>query len=190
MEDLLLRRPEGRWGAQVTYDLHYPATAAGNTPFDRWWRQQAEAVRRTAARERGHFPTRYAAEWQETRRDGRFCSGFLDVSRCIGHGDWTLWRISATFTKKSPHPLTLRQLLSCDWQTALQPMIFRKLEGLSMGETPFFRNWRRRCRPGGYYLTPEGLCLWFPQEQLGPKNAGLPTILLPYDSLDILRRLC
>ena len=190
MEDLLLRRLEGRWGTRVTYELHYPATAAGNTPFDRWWRQQAEAVRRTAARERGHFPTRYAAEWQETRRDGRFCSGFLDVSRCIGHGDWTLWRISATFTKESPHPLTLRQLLSCDWQTALQPMIFRKLEGLSMGETPFFRNWRRRCRPRGYYLTPEGLCLWFPQEQLGPKNAGLPTILLPYDSLDILRRLC
>ena len=30
MEDLLLRRMEGRWGAQVTYDLHYPATAAGN----------------------------------------------------------------------------------------------------------------------------------------------------------------
>ena len=190
MEDLCIRVLEGRWGRQVEYALRYPQTAAGNTPFDRWWRRQAEAVCRAAAREPGRFPTRFCSEWQETRRDGRFVSGFLEVSRCIGHGDWTLWRISATFSPEYPHPLRLQQLLGRDWQKALQPFILQQLEELSAGETPFFRNWRRRCRPGGYYLTPEGLCLWFPQEQLAPKNAGLPTILLPYDGLDILRPLC
>ena len=37
------------------------------------------------------------------------------------------------------------------------------------------------------YLTGEGLCVWFPQEALGPKNAGLPTVLLPYVCLKNLR---
>ena len=43
-------------------------------------------------------------------------------------------------------------------------------------------------RSGGYYLTEEGLALWFPQESLAPRNAGLPTVLLPYAALEGLLR--
>lgn len=178
----------------MEYAFRYPQTGGGNTPFDRFWRQTARELERQARREPGRFPTTLACEWQETRRDDRFCSGFVDVSRRIGHSDWSLWRISATFSRKSPGPLPLRRLLGSDWQRPLQSFVIKGLNETAQGETPFFRGWQRRAcallRSGRYYLTGEGLCLWFPQETLGPKNAGLPTVLLPYDSLDILDRLC
>ena len=194
MEELQIALLEGRVGRQVEYAFRYPRTAGGKSPFDRFWRQTVRNLQRQAQREPGRFPTALACEWQETRRDGRFCSGFVDISRKLGYGDWSLWRVSATFSPQSTGPLTLRQLLGNDWQKALQPCVLQKLEGAAAGETPFFRGWQRRAaallREGRFYLTGEGLCLWFPQETLGPKNAGLPAILLPYDSLDILRRLC
>ena len=194
MEELQIALLEGRVGRQVEYAFRYPRTAGGKSPFDRFWRQTVRNLQRQAQREPGRFPTALACEWQETRRDGRFCSGFVDISRKLGYGDWSLWRVSATFWPQSTGPLTLRQLLGNDWQKALQPCVLQKLEGAAAGETPFFRGWQRRAaallREGRFYLTGEGLCLWFPQETLGPKNAGLPAILLPYDSLDILGRLC
>lgn len=194
MEELQIALLEGRVGRQVEYAFRYPRTAGGKSPFDRFWRQTVRNLQRQAQREPGRFPTALACEWQETRRDGRFCSGFVDISRKLGYGDWSLWRVSATFSPQSTGPLTLRQLLGNDWQKALQPCVLQRLEGAAAGETPFFRGWQRRAaallREGRFYLTGEGLCLWFPQETLGPKNAGLPAILLPYDSLDILGRLC
>ena len=194
MEELQIALLEGSVGRQVEYTFRYPQTAGGKSPFDRFWRQTARNLQRQAQREPGRFPTTLACEWQETRRDGPFCSGFLDISRRIGHSDWSLWRVSATFSPQSTGPLHLRQLLGSDWQRALQPHILLRLEAVAAGESPFFRGWQRRVavllRQERWYLTGEGLCLWFPQETLGPKNAGLPTVLLPYDSLDILNRLC
>ncbi|MBR4991389.1 MAG: DUF3298 domain-containing protein [Clostridia bacterium] len=193
MEELQIDLLEGRTRPQVEYTFRYPKTPGGRSPFDRFWRQTARGLQRQAWREPGRFPTVLASEWQETRRDARFCSGFLDISRKIGHGDWSLWRVSATFSLQSTGPQPLRGLLGNDWQKTLQPIVLQRLEE-GKGENTFFRGWQRRActllRDGRFYLTDEGLCLWFPQETLGPKNAGLPTVLLPYDSLDILRRLC
>lgn len=194
MEELQIALLEGRLGRQVEYAFRYPQTTGGKAPFDRFWRKTARNLQRQAQREPGRFPTALSCEWQETRRDARFCSGFTDVSRKLGHSDWSLWRISATFSAQSTGPLALRQLLGSDWQRTLQPHILRRLEDFAEGETPFFRGWQRRAaallRQGRFYLTGEGVCLWFPQETLGPKNVGLPTVLLPYDSMDILHRLC
>lgn len=191
MKELHIRVLEGRWGSQVEYALRYPSTDTGGTPFDRYWRQRMEAVRRHAARETGRFPTRYSAEWQETRRDKRFCSGFIDISRRVGHGDWTLWRSSATFGPVGSRPLTMNSLLGQNWRKALQPLILQRLEGAAEGEVPFFRGWQRRAGAfldaGRFYLTGEGLCIWFPQESLAPKNAGLPTVILPYEESPLLQ---
>ncbi len=194
MEELQVRVLEGRAGAQVVYAFRYPATLSGRSPFDRYWRGVARQLARQTGREAGRFPTIFSGEWQETRRDERFCSGFVDISRRVGHNDWSLWRVSATFSARSAAPVPLSRLLGRDWQRALQPIVLQRLEELSAGETPFFSTWRRQAAGllarGRYYLTPEGLCLWLPQETLAPKNAGLPTVLLPYDTLDILERLC
>jgi len=194
MEELQVKLVEGRGRQQVEYALRYPATGSGNTPFDRYWKAQIQHLRYQLLREDGRFPTRYTSEWQLTRQDSRFCSGFLELYRKIGHSDWDMWRISGTFTLKSDRPLPLQSLLGANWKKALQPLIFRQLSMASEGETLYFDSWKRRAvqylSDRRYYLTGEGLCLWFPQDVLAPKNAGLPTVLLPYDSLDILRRLC
>lgn len=191
MEELQIRLLEGSLNERVTWAFRYPATQQGNTPFDRWWLQRARQLRQWAAREPGRYPTACFSEWQETRRDKRFCSGFLEVSRRIGHGDWTLWRISATFGPTGGRPLLLSSLLGLNWKTTLQPLVLKRLELISEGESPFFRGWQRRAGAfldgQRFYLTDQGLCIWFPQEALGPRNAGLPTVLLPYDCLENLR---
>ena len=191
MEELQIRVMEGVLNGRATCAFRYPSTEQGDTPFDRWWLQRVRQLRHWAAREPARYPTAYFSEWQETRRDGRFCSGFLDVSRRIGHGDWTLWRISATFGPAGGRPLQVSSLLGVNWKTALQPLIIQRLKPVSEGEAPFFRGWQRRAGAfldgRRFYLTEQGLCVWFPQEALGPKNAGLPTVLLPYDCLEALR---
>lgn len=194
MKELQIRLTEGRGRPQVEYALRYPATEGGNTPFDRYWQRQIYMLRRQVRQERGHFSTRYTSEWQLTRQDVRFCSGFLEIYRKIGHSHWSMWRIAGTFGPQNSSPITLNALLGMNWKRPLQPLILQRLESVSQGETPFFFDWKQRAVSAlsgqRYYLTGEGLCLWFPQDLLAPKNAGLPTVLLPYDSLDILRRLC
>lgn len=190
MEELQIRTLEGTANRRVTYAFRYPSTG-GDTSFDRWWLQRAQQLRHWAGRLPGQYPTACFSEWQETRRDGRLCSGFLDISRRVGHGDWTLWRISATFPAAGGRPLLLSSLLGQRWKTAVQPLVVQKLQTVAQGETPFFRGWQRRMAAfldgRRFYLTGEGVCIWFPQESLGPKNAGLPTVLLPYDCLENLR---
>ena len=97
MEELQIRLLEGKGPREVTYAFRYPSTERGDTPFDRWWLQRVRQLRQWAVRTPSGHPTGYFSEWQETRRDRRFCSGMLEVSRRVGHGDWSLWRISATF---------------------------------------------------------------------------------------------
>lgn len=194
MKELQVRLVEGQGRQQVEYALHYPATDGGNTPFDRYWKGQIQQLRYQISRDTGRFPTRYTSEWQLTRQDLRFCSGFLEVYRSVGNSDWSMWRIAGTFTLKSDRPLPLHALLGMNWKQALQPLILQQLTTIAEGETPFFSGWQRRAvrylSDQRYYLTGEGLCLWFPQELLASKNAGLPTVILPYDRLDILHHLC
>ena len=183
MEELEIKLLEGQWGSQVQYALRYPATPGGGTAFDRYWQRNVQLLRRQCGREQGNYPTRYASEWQETRRDSRLQSGFLDISRCIGYGDWTLWRLSATFSRGGNRQLLLTDLLGRSWRQLLWPAAVQRMEQ-AQGETSFFAGWQRRMAAAmdarRFYLTGEGLCLWFPQQVLGPKNAGLPTVLLPY----------
>ena len=81
-----------------------------------------------------------------------------------------------------PMPKTVRLPLTGSVM-ALWPAAVQRMEQ-AHGETPFFAGWQRRMAAAmdarRFYLTGEGLCLWFPQQVLGPKNAGLPTVLLPY----------
>ena len=190
MEELEIKLLEGQWGKQVQYALRYPATLGGGTAFDRCWQRNIELVRRQCGREQGRFPTRYASEWQETRRDSRLQSGFLEISRCIGYGDWTLWRVSATFSYGGNRQLLLYDLLGRGWKQVLWPLAVRQM-AQAQEETLLFANWQRRMAAAmdarRFYLTDTGLCLWFPQQVLGPKNAGLPTVHIPYDQVQGLQ---
>lgn len=174
------------------YVLHYPKTA-GNMAFNRWWLQSVEQLRRRCIRAAGAQPAAYSAEWQETLQCPRAISGFLDISRKSGYADWRLWRISATFLTGSMQPAPLNALFLPGRQRRLAPMLEAAVAQLSMqGETPYFRGAEKKAllalHSGGYYLTGEGLALWFPQETLAPRNAGLPTVLLPYEALDGMLR--
>ena len=182
----------GRAG-MTEYALRYPMTQGGAVAFDRWWLKTAETLRRRCIREGGQLPARWAAEWQETLQNSWAVSGFLDVSRRTGFADWKLLRISATFLTGAPHPAPLSALFLPGRQQQLRPLLEQKLADLTrQTETLFYRAPALRLpaalRSGGYYLTEEGLALWFPQESLAPRNAGLPTVLLSYAALKGLLR--
>ena len=115
------------------------------------------------------------------------------MSRRTGFADWRLLRISATFLAGEPRPAPLSALFLPGRQQQLRPLLEQKLADLArQTETPFYRcpaqGLPAALRSGGYYLTEEGLALWFPQESLAPRNAGLPTVLLPYAALEGLLR--
>ncbi len=182
----------GRAG-MTEYALRYPTTQGRAAAFDRWWRKTAEALRRRCIRESGQLSVRWTAEWQETLQSPRAVSGFLDVGRRAGFADWRLLRISATFLAGEPRPAPLSALFLPGRQQQLRPLLEQRLADLArQAETPFFRAPALRLpaalRSGGYYLTEEGLALWFPQESLAPRNAGLPTVLVPYGALEGLLR--
>lgn len=176
----------GRAG-MTEYALHYPKTGS-NAQFDRWWLHEVEQLRRKCIQMAGAQSAFYAAEWQETLQSPKALSGFLDISCKRGYANWQMWRVSATFLAEMTRPAPLGALFFPGRQRQLAPMLEAAVEQLAkQTETPFFRGAAQKAllllSSGGYYLTGEGLALWFPQETLAPRNAGLPTVLLPYEML-------
>lgn len=182
-----VRVSEERLGnAQCT--LHLPVLTPDPFGFNAFWRGRLRRLRQRAAAADTAFPMRMTADWQETRLDGQTVSGFLEIALCTGYADWRLERISATFLRGRRGNIPLGALLTVEGRRRLPPLTSEKVEQLSrQGETPFFPPRMRReetvLRPYRYYLTGEGLAIWFPQESIAPRTAGLPTVFFPFDEL-------
>ena len=56
------------------------------------------------------------------------------------------------------------------------------------GAARYHEDWprllRRRFNPQNYYLTPEGLTVFYPMYAIAPPAEGIPTFLLPYGGAD------
>ena len=183
---------EGRLG-QNDYSIRYPQIDGGRPAFDRFWQQQAFFLRLQCGREQGHYPVELSADWQETRRDEMAASGFLEIRKRIGRADWRLSRISAVFLPGGYHPATMESLFLPGKCRQLPAAAGKKLQILSAeGETPFFRDapqkGRRLFLQQQFYLTGEGLAVWYPPELLAPRIAGLPTVFFPFEELSGMLR--
>lgn len=175
------------------YTLRYPKTPEGSTAFDRWWLRETELLRRRCTRIQEPWPVRVSSEWQETLQCPRAISGFVDINRQSGYAGWQLKRISATFFPGEREPVPLSALLLPGMLPRLLPGVEAAvLDMTRQAETPFYRSAEKKALKalpeGGYYLTGEGLAIWLPQETIAPANGGLPTVLLPYESLKGLLR--
>ena len=178
---------EGRAGP-ADYRLEVPALGSF-PPFDRFWREQARRLIRGLRSMGGPWPVELHASFQETRRDDAALSGFWDISRRTGHAGWDLSRVAATFLPGSGSPQPLPVLFYPGRQRRLPPLVQREVLGLRQrGECLLFRDCGARCLreldPWRYYLTGEGLAVFYPQEVLGPRSAGLPTVLIPFGRME------
>lgn len=172
--------------------LRYPQLEGGGGE-NAFWRWQALTLREQLLRRPAGILTEIQGEWQETRRDALAYSGFLELHRRAGYADVRMERHSATFLSGGRGPAGLSQLFSAGGAKRLPALCARKVEELSqMGETPFFRECGRLAagllRRDRYYLTGEGLAVWFPQESIAPRAAGIPTVFFPFDELAGLLR--
>ena len=181
---------EGR-GRGVEYRLSYPRTGDGFS--DRRWREAVFALRDGLLRERYARPCRVTGEWQETRRDGLAFSGFLDVYRASGYADVGMRRIAMTFLPGGRRPTALGELLVPGGAGKLRPLLRLRARELKEREESFFLpDFSARpesyLHPRRFYLTGEGLALFFPQERVAPRAAGIPTLFFPYEEIkDALR---
>ena len=173
--------------------IRYPQLDSGRPAFDRFWQQQAFLLRLRCSQEQERWPVSLSVEWQETRRDAQAISGFLEIQKRIGRADWRLDRISATFFAGQYRPMPLTELLLPAGNRRLPSLVAQKIKTLSKeGETPFFRGAAEKaaqiCFPGRYYLSGEGMAVWFPQNVLAPAIAGLPTVFFPFSEIQSLLR--
>ncbi len=179
----------GRDGLE--YRLSYPQT--GVPGVDRFWREHMTALRAQLLRERLSLPLRVRGEWQETRRDAAVFSGFTDVYRTVGYADERMERLSATFFPGGRRPAALGELFLPGGARRLMPILREKVQELAgTGESFFAPAFLSRpmmfVRPQRFYLTGEGLAIWFPQEHVAPRACGIPTLFFPYDEIkDVLR---
>ena len=173
--------------------LQRPVLTPDPFGFNAFWQSGVRGLRRRAAAYREPFPARLTADWQETRLDAMAVSGFLDVAICVGYADWRLERIAGTFLRGRRGRTPLGALLTAEGRRRLHPLISEKVQQLEKrGEAPIFPSRLRKdevvLHPHRYYLTDEGLAVWFPQESIAPRTAGLPTVFFSFDEIRGLLR--
>ncbi|MBQ7492238.1 MAG: DUF3298 domain-containing protein [Clostridia bacterium] len=187
-----VRRWEARLG-NADCALHWPILTPDPFGFNAFWQGRIRRLRQRTAAANSRFPLRVTADWQETRLDELAVSGFLEIAVCTGYADWRLERISGTFLQGRRGIVPLGALLTVEGRRRLPPLTSEKVEQLSeQGETPFFPPRMRKeeaiLQPYCYYLTGEGLAVWFPQESIAPRPAGLPTVFFSFDEIRGLLR--
>ncbi len=65
--------------------------------------------------------------------------------------------------------------------------IIRQIEiQISLGNGMYFENYKQLVqdtfKPGNYYLTPEGVAIYFQQYDIAPYASGIPVFIIPYSS--------
>lgn len=67
-------------------------------------------------------------------------------------------------------------------------------EELNTGDSPYFEDYNKLVRDtfrvNNFYLTTEGVILYFQQYDIAPYSSGLPTFLIPYNSGKVIQPQC
>ncbi len=96
----------------------------------------------------------------------------------------SLGRTGTVWDLRDGRPLALKELLGGFSRTSLLSRLEEQIAArLSTGESLYYEEYPRRLsrffRPDRFYLTPEGVVLYFPLQSLAPRAEGLPTFFLP-----------
>ena len=99
-------------------------------------------------------------------------------------------RRSVTLQEQTGQPVPLARLI--DLPRSRKRILARVLvqaEALNADGCSLYRDWRRRCivgfHPERYYLTGDGIVIWYPWLFLGPAGIGSPSFLVPWSDLDM-----
>lgn len=144
------------------------------------------------AKEMGYPFNPYALDVQYTVTYNDNCrlSVYRDAYRYTGGAHGVTPRASDTFDLESGRRLCLAEFFPCvpHWPSALLGVILAQAEA-AMTETPelFFENYRelilRWFKPESFYLTAEGITVYYQQYDIGPYAIGIVEFTAAWDQV-------
>ncbi len=110
------------------------------------------------------------------------------------HGNTT--RRADTWDLQNARRILLSQVIRReDWQAYAQDAVIRQIEAqMQSGDAYYFDEYEKNVRdtfdPDRFYLTPDGVILYFGQYDIAPYASGMPTFLLRYGKHGVVQPRC
>lgn len=152
---------------------------------ENWLLPQAEAEYHRALSSSQPLPC-FRAELghQVTYQDGRLLSLYTQSKEMTG--TTLLRRWGDTWDLESGYPLPLSEFLPArsGWKRGLTRFVGREIQRQERsGAAKYHQDWQQRARrfnPRNFYLTEEGVRIFYPMYAIAPAVEGIPAFLIPY----------
>lgn len=157
---------------------------------EKWLFPQARTEYRRALAASTELPCfRAELDYRVTWRDGRFLSLYTQSREDCG-GSTALTRRGDTWDLLQSCPVPLSSFFPprSAWKRDLLLLLAEELQRQTRaGVGRYHETWRkalrRRFNPQNYYLTGDGLALFYPMYALAAEDGGIPTFIIPYKDL-------
>ena len=170
------------------FQRYYSACTAA---FERWCRYrifpQAQVLYRQALDTAAPIPQWHAAlQTAITCHTDHLLSLYTETV-LTGPPQRTVLRRADTWDLRNTLPLTAAEFFPprTHWRALLLHEATRQIQqqqaqGIAAYDPQWSKKLRCHFRPQRFYLTPEGLCFFFPMNTIAPPAEGIPTFCLPY----------
>ena len=171
------------------FQRYYTACAAA---FERWCRYQifpqAQLLYQQALETAAPIPQWHAAlQTTITCHTDHLLSLYTETV-LTGPPQRTVLRRADTWDLRHSLPITVAEFFPphTHWRTVLlreaaQQIRQQEAYGIAAYDPQWSKKLRRYFHPQRFYLTPDGLCFFFPMGSIAPFVEGIPTFCLPYN---------
>lgn len=146
------------------------------------------------------FPVRaFEAQLDYTVTYSRNCglSLYFDRYQFTGGAHGSTIRDSRTWNIRTGRRIFLRELFpySVDYQEYLIQTINRQIAGqIASGNNIYFENYEqltaKTFQPESFYLTPDGLAIYYQQYDIAPYSSGIPVFIINYEEGRVVLPTC
>lgn len=156
-----------------------------------WLLPQARAAYQAALESSAPLPEfRAELQYRVTYNEGGLWSLYTQSRERTGTGPALLTRRGDTWDLAQSCPVPLSSFFPprSAWRRELLERLAEEVRRqLRAGAAQYHEDWhkalRRRFNPQNYYLTQDGLALFYPLYALAPESGGIPTFVIPYRDL-------
>ncbi len=161
---------------------------AADSYRQRWegelYRRACLALTQARERSRPFHPWEADLEASAVYLDGGYLSLCMDAHQREGVSRPSLTRFAMVWPLSGRFPCTLEQFLGKGCRRRVLAGMAEQIEArVASGESLYFEDYPRRLSrffdPDRFYLTPEGVALFYPVCSLAPYAEGLPVFLFP-----------
>jgi hypothetical protein len=123
-------------------------------------------------------------------------SFYRDAYTYTGGAHGSTVRLSDTFSLLSGRKLSLGDFFTNKeyWKFAVLSAILKQADETQNASQIYFENYRelilRTYNPESFYLTPDGIAVYFQQYDIAPYSTGMPVFVLPYSEIGATEPSC